>query len=111
MAMIKYRREKPIHHPDGTVTLNFIEEVRHWPLMTCKNFESKFPDNVIEIDPYAQQSQDRGRAPSSDKFYSKGSGSRPSRTTRASKPAKKPETSKPASLTTESLINEEVKKI
>jgi hypothetical protein len=109
MASITYLRERNVHHTDGTITQEPIEEKRYWPLMTCRNFERKFPDNVVKIDPYDQQSQGRPspKSFSRDKFYSKSAQSR------AKPSTKKLTTPAPAStsgLTTEALITEEAKK-
>lgn len=114
MASITFRRERNVHHVDGTITPGFIEEKKFWPLMTCRNFERKHPKNVIKVDPYDQpQSSDgrsSGRSFSRDKFYSKPDSKRP-----AAKPStKKLTTPAPAStkgLTTESIISEEAKKV
>lgn len=99
MATITYNRKKMRFHPDGTIDVELIEEVHHWPMLTCLGFREQFPDNVVSIDDTPVQA------------VSERNSERRSRSTgtRSAPKTHKIKTSKP-SVTTQDFINEEAKK-
>lgn len=53
-------RRKRLHYVTGEAepTVEYIEEVRHWPMMTCLTFKQSYPDAFVKIeqdDPIARR--------------------------------------------------------